>query len=48
MDTGRLRGKHMKLSLTKFLLDVNTKQDIQGKDKCCHGVWNAKNPQKDF
>ena len=29
MDTGRQRGKHMKLSLTKFLLDVSTKQEIQ-------------------
>ena len=33
MDTGRQRGKHMKLSLTKFLLDVSTKQEIQEKDK---------------
>ena len=29
MDTGRQRGKHMKLSLAKFLLDVSTKQEIQ-------------------
>ena len=33
MDTGRQTGKHMKLSLTKFLLDVSTKQEIQEKDK---------------
>ena len=33
MDTGRQRGKHMKLSLTKFLLDISTKQEIQEKDK---------------
>ena len=29
MDTGRQRGQDMKLSLTKFLLDVSTKQEIQ-------------------
>ena len=33
MDTGRQRGKHMKLSHTMFLLDVSTKQEIQEKDK---------------
>ena len=29
MDTGTQRGKHMKLSLAKFLLDVSTRQEIQ-------------------
>ena len=29
MDTGRQRGKTMKLSLTKFLLDASTQQEIQ-------------------
>ena len=29
MDTGKQRGKHMKLSLTKFLLDISIKQEIQ-------------------
>ena len=32
MDTGRQKGKHMKLSLTNFLLDVSTKQETQEKN----------------
>ena len=48
MDTGRQRGKHMKLSLTKFLLDVSTKQKIQGKDKVLPWGLKRKEPTKRF
>ena len=48
MDTGRQRGKHMKLSLPKFLLDVSTKQEIQEKDKVLPWGLKCKEPTKRF
>ena len=48
MDAGRQRGKHMKLSLTKFLLDVSTKQEIQEKDKVLPWDLECKEPTKRF
>ena len=48
MDRGRQRGKHMKLSLTKFLLDVSTKQEIQEKDKELPWGLKYKEPTKRF
>ena len=48
MDTGRQRGKHMKLSLSKFLLDVSTKQKIQEKDKVLPWGLECKEPTKRF
>ena len=48
MDTGRQRRKHMKLSLTKFLLDVSTKQEIQEKDKVLQWSLECKEPTKRF
>ena len=48
MDTGRQGGKHMKLSLTKFLLDVSTKQEIQEKDKVLPCGLEYKEPTKTF
>ena len=48
MDTGRQRGKHMKLSLTKFLLDVSTKQEIQEKDKVLPWGLECQEPTKRF
>ena len=46
MDTGRQKRKHMKLSLTKFLLDVSTKQKIQEKDKVLPWGLESKEPTK--
>ena len=46
METGRQRGKHMKLSLTKFLLDVSTKQEIQAKDKVLPWGLEYKEPTR--
>ena len=48
MDTGRQRGKRMKLSLTKFLLDVSTKQEIQEKHKVLPWGLECKEPTKRF
>ena len=38
----------MKLSLTKFLLDVSTKQEIQEKDKVLPWGLECKEPTKRF
>ena len=48
MDTGRQRGKHMKLSLTKFLLHVSTKQEIQEKDSVAMGFGMKRTHKKIF
>ena len=48
MDTGRQRGKCMKLSLTKFLLDVSTKQKIQEKDSVAMGFGMQRTHKKIF
>ena len=48
MDTGRQRGKHMKLSLTKFLLDVGTKPEIHEKDSVTMGFGMQRTHKKIF
>ena len=48
MDIGRQRGEHMKLSLTKFLPDVSSKQEIQEKDKVLPWGLECKEPTKRF